>query len=162
MRGGVAQVSHVSLPDDAPINLINRARFGSSEPANVKAIMSQTDRAIDLGFEKTPKKADAPAGLKYLDWLRDLRSPNDGRQPDPDRGLQTPLLLLYPISRDSQPRSTRVRQPLNAVEHFVGLALVFPRTRRFTPQGYITADLSRLDAEREIVEHTPEGAEVST
>ena len=121
--------------------------------------MSKTDRAIDLGFtEGAPQKKNVPDGVgTYFNWLASLRSPMSGAPRNPDRGVQMPLLLLYPIAKNSRPmRKSNARIDLNAEQHIIGLATVFPRTPRLTPQGYVTADLSRLDADREVVEHTPE------
>lgn len=152
------------LPDGNAIPLINRARFAkqgavqSSDTANIKALMSKTDRAIDLGLSSAPRQKDIPreAG-DYYNWLASLRSPMDGAPRDPDRGVQMPLLLLYPIAKNSRPmRKSNARIDLDALQHIVGLGMLFPRTPRLTPQGYVTADLSRLDADREVVEHTPE------
>jgi hypothetical protein len=55
------------------------------------------------------------------------------------------LLALYPIARDSAPttaKSRELRRDLNAVEHVIGLGMVFPVAE--TTEGrqtYVTADL---------------------
>ena len=61
-------------------------------------------------------------------------------------------MILYPISRHSEPDARKSeREPLAAVDDIVGLALVFPETKRGA-QGavkYMTADLEALRPEEE-------------
>jgi len=142
------------LPGGQPVRLMNRARFMHTEPANLKAIMSKTDRAIDFDLPAAPRQGRDGKGL--IQWMDEQRSVPEASV-DPGRGVNTPLLLLYPVFKDSQPLNPgEIRLPLNAAEHIVGLALVFPRAARFTPQSYVTADLSRIDEKREELEYTPE------
>jgi hypothetical protein len=157
------------LPEGAPITLLTRSRMEGAGDANLKAIMSPVDRAIDFGFPDAPKlthfadwakeqKLDVPEGTTFVDWCLDHRSPIGPKQDlsivKPDRGLRTPLLLLYPIDRESdpdyKPDAAKAKQPrarLDAVEHVVGLAIVFPQTSRNTPQDYVTVDLSNVARE---------------
>jgi hypothetical protein len=79
------------------------------------------------------------------------------------RPIGTGLLLLYPIDKDSVPmRGERIlrrgiRRPLEAVEHLIGVAFAFPKASKPTPQGYKTADLSRIARDEE--EELPEDEE---
>lgn len=141
------------LPGGESVNLINRARFGTAEPANLKAILNPTDRVMDFGLDKAT--TTSPSGDEsFARWAARIRG---AQTVDPATGRGTPLLLLYPISGDSKPRSeSGQRRPLKAVEHVVGMALLFPATRNLTPQSYVTADLSRLDEDREVVEYQSE------
>lgn len=123
--------------------LLVRSRYQLTEPANLKAIMSTIDRAIDLR-DSPPKPGKGLVG--DLDAARSVV----GAPPDPEKGTNTPLLLLYPISAESRPDGeSKARHPLNAAGNVLGLALVFPNPQRSTPQSYKTADLSRIDDIRE-------------
>lgn len=128
------------------VNCINRARMqivGGTAYADIKALMSQPDRAIDLGIgtDQLPKAA--------LDLARLRNLPSDG-----GRGDGSGLLLLYPVSKDSVParvgstdgaKRSRVREPLEAVEHVIGVGLVFPESSHSTAHvDYMTADIRDL------------------
>ena len=121
-------------------NLIRRSRLrgiGADDGyANIGALMSEPDVALDI-------PGGAPGGrVGRLDLLKE-RS-----RLLPDHGL----VILYPISRESKPDARRKeREPLAAVDEVVGLALVFPETKRGS-QGavtYMTADLAALRPEEE-------------
>lgn len=130
------------------VNCINRARLsviGGSSYADIKALMSTPDRAIDLDIapEDLPTTADGVARLRNL--------PADG-----GRGDGSGLVLLYPVSKDSVParpggkstKSGRVRQALEAVEHVIGVGLVFPVSRDASAKvDYYTADIRDLGVE---------------
>ncbi len=93
-----------------PIGLINRAavRAIAKPHANIKSLMSHEDRVFDLGL--------APDVVKEMkdDKLQSLRPSGIG------------LLILYPINKDSVPQRAGNRIPLNAVDHVIGVGLVFP------------------------------------
>ncbi len=138
------------------VPLLTRSKMAGRDVTDVKAIMSMTDRAIDFGLDKAPTSADA--GDKSLaTWTDEKRSPLGAEEdaPDPKNGLGMPLLLLYPINKDSQPSygkgtgssRSRARESLDAVEHVLGLAVVFPRAARLTAQSYVTVDLSNVERE---------------
>lgn len=126
----------LGLGVDVP--LVNRARSlreRSPQVVDIKALMSETDVAIDV-----PQPAAELRG-KDRDALRDLR---DGAAPDQG------LLLIYPISKDSIPRKgSSQRAPLGAVQHIIGLALVFPDVpySDLTPQSYMTVELPDVGSE---------------
>jgi hypothetical protein len=123
--------------------LLVRSRYKLTEPANLKAIMSTIDRGIDLS-------ATPPATGKELVRRLDEARSAPGFPADPATGKNTPLLLLYPISKESRPDGdSTARHALNAASTVIGLALVFPNPQRSTPQSYVTADLSRIDDIRE-------------
>lgn len=145
------------LPNDRAIKLINRSRYTHSSEPNVKAIMSKVDRAIDLGLDKPPRSSEIGTNVSIVEWIAQRRSPHGERmlEADPATGKRTPLLLLYPIDRNSAPRQTaRTRDKLNAVCHIIGLALVFPRTHRDTPREYMTVDLSAVERDEYIPQET--------
>jgi hypothetical protein len=146
------------LPNGEDVPLLVRARMKGSGAANLKQIMSQPDRGIDLPL---PPPTDARSLVERMEHAR----AGVGVPCNPATGANTPLLLLYPISKDSKPGGGAVSSPegesgnrtaLDAVEHLVGMALVFPEPRRLTPQRYITADLSRVAEPIEMLEYTPE------
>ena len=94
-----------------PVGLINRsAVLAIAKPhANIKSLMSHEDRVLDLGLPPNEVKALSDA------QLQDRRPKGTG------------LLILYPINKDSVPlRDAATRVPLNALEHVIGVGLVFP------------------------------------
>lgn len=127
------------------VGCINRARMnvvGGATYADIKALMSQSDRVVDLDV-----KSQELAGmtLGQVTRLRNLPS-HDGR------GDGTGLLLLYPVSKDSKPlRGTaKTREPLEAVGHVLGVGIVFPETRSTTARvEYQTANVAALSSDVE-------------
>lgn len=137
---------------------INRSRFKMTEPCNIKALTSRADRIIDI------PEADAGASDEEMIELRNRVAPETG------------LLLLYPISKNSTPEKgdeqhcnichrrhrvpgtdQAVRHPLGAVEHVLGAALVFPKSKN--PEAdymannlaeVFAADQEEVEAEREV------------
>lgn len=124
-----------------PTRCINRSRLnvvGGSTYADIKALMSRNDRVIDLEH-LPPEETAAAVSPKRLAELRSL--PKYG-------GAGSGLLLLYPISRDSKPVRDSVkqtRQPLDAVQHVLGVALAFPDTQSSSSSvDYLTADVAAM------------------
>ncbi|MER3453269.1 MAG: hypothetical protein C4321_07955 [Chloroflexota bacterium] len=117
------ELGTIDLGLPRPVNLIARAKLAVSPPeyANINTLMSRVDRVADLDVER-------PAELSDAELLR-LRT-ESGRA----------VLLLYPISKDSQPdprRPNARRAALDAVDHVIGLAVAFPLARLDpTPQSY--------------------------
>ena len=141
-----------------PVNCINRARLqavGGSTYADIKALMSASDRVVDLGVG-----SKALAGASSADIARMRNLPRD-------RGIgdDTGLLLLYPISKDSAPTraSNKTRVPLDAVEHMLGVGIVFPDSKsRSATIGYVTSNVAALpvDVEQPDDNDMPEEPEV--
>jgi hypothetical protein len=135
----VAALGTIDLGLEAEMPLVNRARFlrdRSPEVVDIKALMSETDVAIDV-----PRQASELRGLDR-DALRDLRD-----AAAPDKGL----LLIYPISKNSQPRKeSKERAPLGAVQDVIGIALAFPDVPQndLTPQDYMTVELPDSNSEQ--------------
>jgi Z1 domain len=125
---------------DEPVGCINRARLkviGGREYADIKSLMSKTDRAIDL--EVDTKELEA-MDMGKIALLRNL--PSQGGQGD-----GTGLLLLYPVSKSSVPErsSALTREPLDAVEHVLGVGLVFPDSASTAASvEYVTADIKSM------------------
>lgn len=145
VMGRTTEAEHLGSVDlglDIPVHCINRARMqivGGASYADIKALMSRPDRAVDLGLspEDLPTDADGLAKLRNL--------PADG-----GRGDGSGLLLLYPVSKDSIPArpggsKRTIREPLKAVEHVIGVGLVFPVSKDTTANvDYVTADIKDL------------------
>ena len=94
--------------------LTNRARidYGDDRPADVKALMSRRDIAFDC--------LERPGTDVTNDW-RDVKAWRK------ERVGHIPLLLLYAIDRDSEPkRDSKTRCTLNAIDHLIGFGIVFP------------------------------------
>ena len=93
------------------VPLLERSRLDPGDEdtfADIKGLMSKQDVLIDA--------TERPESVKDASWsdLKACRPP-------------VPLLLLYPIDKDSKPRpGTKSRIALNAVGDLVGVALVFP------------------------------------
>ncbi|MFE6957801.1 Z1 domain-containing protein [Streptomyces sp. NPDC057696] len=116
----------------------NRARLVLNNPdpdfVDIKTLMSRRDAAVDLAGDTT-KLAE-----KAIMDRRGAQLPDTG------------LLVIYPIDKLSEPGpEKKLRAPLNAEEHVIGVGLVFPE-----PQGadstvdkYISADLSNVRIEEE-------------
>ncbi|MFE5240127.1 MULTISPECIES: Z1 domain-containing protein [unclassified Streptomyces] len=117
---------------------VNRARLdlhGSTDDyADIKTLMSRRDAAVDLGGDCSK--------------LTEKEIMAERRQQLPDTGL----LVLYPIDKVSNPSpSKRLRAPLNAEDHVIGVGLVFPKPKDSDSEveGYVSADLSKVRIEEE-------------
>ncbi|WP_405555437.1 Z1 domain-containing protein [Streptomyces sp. NBC_01171] len=127
-----------SLTNKVSVGLSTRARLAvtTTDPhfADIKTLMSRRDAAVDL---------DGDTARLTEQQIMDLRH---ALLPD------TGLLVLYPIDKTSTPSPTKkLRAPLNAEEHVVGVGLVFPEPRQedSTVEKYISADLSGVRIEDE-------------
>ncbi|MER8028505.1 Z1 domain-containing protein [Streptomyces bauhiniae] len=127
-----------SLTDKVSVGLSTRARLAvtTTDPhfADIKTLMSRRDAAVDL---------DGDTAKLTEQQIMDLRH---ALLPD------TGLLVLYPIDRTSTPSPTKkLRAPLNAEEHVMGVGLVFPEPRQedSTVEKYISANLSGVRIEDE-------------
>jgi hypothetical protein len=130
--GGDAPKGTIDLGLDSPTPLIVRSRLQNvpGEEADIKALMSKEDRAVDL---------DVSAG--------DLAAMNNG---------QLARLRNSRTHGDSAPtneRSKRVREPLDALEDVIGVGLVFPEAQTTEGrQSYVTVDLQNLVIEEPLAE----------
>ncbi|MEU7865317.1 Z1 domain-containing protein [Dactylosporangium sp. NPDC049140] len=121
------------------VRRVNRAKLVNAQVPDIKTLMSRPDAAADLSVPGGSKKELSEKEIK------DLRR---GQMP------KTGLLTLYAIDKTSTPpeRSKKLRVPLNAKDHVIGVGLVFP-----LPAGsdssveweYVSADLSKLQLEEE-------------
>ncbi|GFE24146.1 Z1 domain-containing protein [Streptomyces nigrescens] len=133
-----AEENNLTFARGVTVGRITRARIAVTNPApdfaDIKTLMSRRDAAIDLAGNTAQLSEKA---------IMDLR-----REQLPDKGL----LILYPIDKLSAPSpSKKLREPLNAEEHVIGVGLVFPEPRGTdsTVQKYISADLSNVRIEDE-------------
>ncbi|MFE9306216.1 Z1 domain-containing protein [Streptomyces sp. NPDC006706] len=115
-----------------------RARLAVTNPdpdfADIKTLMSRRDAAVDLSGD---------AAKLTEKGIMDRR-----RAELPDTGL----LVLYPIDKTSEPSAAKkLRGPLNADAHVMGVGLVFPEPQQgdSTVEKYISADLSGVRIEDE-------------
>ena len=140
LKWNVVLLGHPKKPNGAfktdvgEVGLLVRSRMPSSDPnsANIKALMSRKDIVADLAPDVSHEAMDEES----LFALRQKEFPTHG------------LLVLYPIARDSKPLPTaKQRQPLDAVDDVIGLAMVCPSPDRDTPQGYMTVDMSNVPRE---------------
>jgi hypothetical protein len=139
----------IVLADSLPeINLLDRSSLSGNDipvdTADIKAIMSKQDLIADID-NKTEFKGGSTG-----EFIRNGRDAAGGR----------PLILIYPISRDSQPApgKERLRKPLEAVNHVIGIGIVFPDSENDLPIGYVSAPISD-DSNAEILDEPPENEE---
>jgi hypothetical protein len=115
-----------------------RARLAVTNPApdfaDIKTLMSRRDAGVDLSGD-VGKLTE-----KMIMELRQFQFPNTG------------LLVLYPIDKISDPSpSKKLRAPLGAEEHVIGVGLVFPKPANgdSTVEKYISANLANVRIEDE-------------
>lgn len=111
---------------DVEVNLLNRSKLrGDDDYATVGTVTTQRDLSIGLPDDRNNRELG-----------------------------DDPLLVLYPISKDSAPAESKAgkRVELNAADDLVALGLDFPPSRRPTPQRYVKVDLpvpEQIDEEDE-------------
>ncbi|MFF7362391.1 Z1 domain-containing protein [Streptomyces sp. NPDC008125] len=120
------------------VGRVNRARLDTTNAtphfADIKTLMSRRDAAVDLSGD--------------TEGLTEKEITDERRKQLPDTGL----LVLYPIDKVSAPHpSKKLRAPLNAETHVIGVGLVFPKPGDGDSEvrGYISADLSNVTIEEE-------------
>lgn len=109
------------------IKLINRSRLKNTlknGDADIKALMSRSDILFDVPGETS--------GNNSWDALKKRR--------ETILGVNSPLLLLYPIDKESPPARTVQRTPLNAVTDIMAFGILFPQTGEAT--SYVEVDVS--------------------
>lgn len=137
-RGDSEYLGEMDLGLGTPNGCINRARLaavGGATYADIKALMSRTDRVIDLAVP-----ADELAAMKPGDLA-------DARSGTRYNGHGAGLLLLYPVSKDSRPvrGSVKTRRNLEAAEHVLGVGIVFPNSSSAAAKvEYVTADVASM------------------
>lgn len=114
---GETDLGTVEFGPSIEVACVNRAQMAATartDRADIKSLMSRQDSVIDLPGEQVPD------GESALALLRE------------DRAAGHALLVLYPVSAASvpmkNPKGRAVRKPLDAVDHLLGVGIVFPRT----------------------------------
>lgn len=118
-RSTPGPTANVALGHGIDVKLLNRSRLKKiAKPyANVKAIMSPIDSWADGSVH--------PPGATRRVLKRNER----------------PMLLLYPIDAVSAPDlSSSTREALDAVDHVMGVGMLFPVAREDTTVEYMTVD----------------------
>ena len=111
LTGSGNQESERPLGPVGIVSCVTRSPLrNSGELAFVKAIMSRSDVLADVEV--------VPSGLSEKGW-------KDLKQARHEMHLP-PLLVLYPIYRDSQPRGKGDREPMAAEADVLGFGIVFP------------------------------------
>ena len=117
-KGGSIDLGTLDLGLGEEVGLLNRSRLKKWKEgtANIKSLMSRRDRVVDLEGLAAGEAGGKDADLRAL---RQQRAPWVG------------LLAIYPISKSSVPLSrlqvaSDSRAPLEAVEHVIGVGIVFP------------------------------------
>ncbi|MFN7176243.1 MAG: Z1 domain-containing protein [Thermaurantiacus sp.] len=131
VESGRGRDSDFPLGTIGSVRMVNRARLKDTNGiADIKALMSRRDVLFDCG--------DGVGGNGSWEELKAARLDAVG---------QVPLLLLYPIARDSRPeRDSKARVPLDAVHDVLGIGIVFPGS--VTEGGnFVSVELQPLSAE---------------
>lgn len=131
VESGRGRDSDAPLGTIGSVRTVNRARLKDTNGiADIKALMSRRDLAFDC--------VDGVVGNGSWEELKAARLDAVG---------QVPLLLLYPIARDSRPeRESKARVPLDAVRDVLGIGIVFPGS--VTEGGnFVSVELQPLSAE---------------
>lgn len=131
VESGRGRDSDAPLGKIGSVRTVNRARLKDTNGiADIKALMSRRDVVFDCG--------DGVGGNGSWEELKSARLNAVG---------QVPLLLLYPIARDSRPeRESKARVPLDAVHDVLGIGIVFPGS--VTEGGnFVSVELQPLSAE---------------
>jgi hypothetical protein len=150
--------------------LWNVAIVGKRRAPNVPELEFDTDLKVPMLVRSRLRRLPGDANIGVLTSAQDVvadleKQPSDLRELDkaelmklrdePDDKSRRGLLLLYPISKDSAPDETEspMRKPLEAVEHLLGVAMVFPGVPQDedTPRKYKSVQLPILfeDVEKE-------------
>jgi len=131
VESGRGDPSELELGPAGILKTVNRARLDDGKaPADIKALMSKSD----LKFDWT---SDPPADGDWDD-LKLQRRKAVG---------EVPLLLLYPIDRNSKPeRESKVRVPLDAAADVLGYGIVFPGSVT-DGADFVSVDLQPISAD---------------
>lgn len=133
ISGNTEQMSERSLGPNGRVACVTRNPLkNSGEMAFVKAIMSRGDVLADV--ENVPAEL-ADKGWKALKEARYAMG-------------MPPLLVLYPIYRDSQPRTKSDREPMDAETDVLGFGIVFPG-KPGSGTVYVQADIPPLESEED-------------
>lgn len=156
MGGPIEDEDHVvEFAPEVRVGTVERSKLKDTggAKADIKTLMSKDHRVVDMDITVTKARSKSEQALM------------DMRDADPefaDRGL----LLLYPIAKDSKPDEANVksRVPLEAAEHVIGMALVFPGSTDGVANRYVqveTGDDSEYDEIDAAIDGDDQGSESS-
>ncbi|ATQ55025.1 Z1 domain-containing protein [Paracoccus yeei] len=131
IESGRGRDSESPLGTIGSVRTVNRAKLKDANGiADIKALMSRRDVLFDC--------SEQVGGNGSWEELKAARLDAVGH---------VPLLLLYPIARESRPeRESKAREPLDAVHDVLGIGIVFPGS--ITEGGnFVSVDLQPLSAE---------------
>jgi hypothetical protein len=179
---GAAGARMTSLGGMEGVSLLNRTKsnpsyqspYGGSieqelrKHIYLKALMGVSDVLVDVNRES------------YRTWLAGLKDPGFSTEKDTWNTVKRyrseilgrrPLLLLYPIDRESTPRGWNPERPLieqsrlpllyelenpdNLRHHILGMGIVFPEVTKATARHHVRLRLEKLpdaEAEREVMD----------
>ena len=133
ISGNAEQMSERPLGPSGAVACVTRNPLkNSGDMAFVKAIMSRADVLADV--EAVPTEL-AGKGWKALKEARFTMG-------------MPPLLVLYPIYRDSKPGARSDREPMDAETDVLGFGIVFPG-KPGSGTVYVQADIPPLEPEEE-------------
>ncbi len=142
---GSHRLEAIDLGTDLKTHLVKRSRFRQIKPANIKALTTRSDRIIDLDWDRPLKGLTS----ENIAEMRNAEQPDSG------------LLLIYPIDKDSEPANdSKLRHPLEAKEHVIGIGLSFPSSKR-PMRDYVKNNLDRIFEGEGLEESYPEEEDVS-
>lgn len=129
------KLSEVSLGHLGHVRTNNRSAMkGSGDDVSIKALMSKRDLLLDLD--------PVPETSSEAGW-EDIKSHRQGN---------APLLLLYPIDRDSTPQTKSTdRENLAAAYEVLGLGIVLPGDAQRS-HDYVTTNLTPIEPDEEPME----------
>jgi hypothetical protein len=138
LNGEPFDLGTIDLGLDVEVGMLNRSRMRkdqSATRANIKSLMSTPDRVVDIRDLGPGEAGRRDAELRAL---RRVKAPQEG------------LLALYPVSKDSQPLSAaqleaNSRVALGAVEHVLGVGLVFPDPPLGAPEDLLSSEYVQVD-----------------
>ncbi len=122
------------------VHLVNRSRLDpktkNDSIANIKVLGQPQNMLVDTDIPDSEKNEFRPLKMflqrhKYFE----------------EKGVEEPgLLLIYPIDKDSKPKSNQTgRLPLNAAEDVIGIMLVFPKDKNIELNSYMTISLDGVE-----------------
>ncbi len=131
IEAGRGATSEQPLGPAQHVKMVNRAKLvDAGSTADIKALMSKQDVVFDCD--------DSGPNNGSWEELKQYRTRELG---------EIPLLLLYPIDRDSKPkRDSKVREPLLATHDILAYGIVFPGS---IAEGgsYVSVELNPLSAD---------------
>ena len=153
----------IPLGLDEDVVTLSRARMKkpTSPDANIKALVTTFDRLNDVILETSQERREFRADAEersrtgeYKENGREVKKPEATARRLHKKlvGPNIGHLAIYPIDKDSRPRSWENlseqerqgldREPLDAAEHVIGVGIFFPETKDdYSQVNYVSAEL---------------------